>query len=312
VSPGRLRVASCEVGVTDHCTLRCAHCNHSAPHLPPRAIVPERLADDLAVLREAMHSDEIRVTGGEPLLHERLEAVLDVIRGSGVAETVTLITNGTLPERLTPGVLERIDRLWIDVYPGVPHHWDWASLRRLSARHGVAVWRRNVRNFRLTILNSPIQDRSLVQTVYTTCRSAHAWSCIQIHEGAVFKCAVAPYLAPRLRRLGLVERQERDRGVTIRGTNTLARDLAEYLASPTPLPECRFCLGTIGRLVTHRQLDDEGRARELHDRQPSPERLISAGALLAQPFLALIGRWRATHRLKWRLRYGLLQRPAPR
>ncbi len=89
--------------LTNSCNLRCTHCyQEAAPpgqelSLPEIFAVIEETADMLAAWRESYGVDfspSFHVTGGEPLLHQHLLAVLAEMKRRGFA--VYLLSNGTL------------------------------------------------------------------------------------------------------------------------------------------------------------------------------------------------------------------------
>ena len=74
---------------------------------------------DLAVLSQVLHLNELKLLGGEPVLIPDLLEFLRCARASGLAEEITLITNGLLRHRCYPATFELIDRLQVSLYPGV-------------------------------------------------------------------------------------------------------------------------------------------------------------------------------------------------
>src|SRR5690349_23936542 len=91
---------------TRRCNLACTYCNefdsHSRP--VPTAEMLNRV-DRLAALGTAI----ITLTGGEPLLHPELEAVVRHIRARAIIATV--ITNGYL---LSPQRIRRLNQAGLD------------------------------------------------------------------------------------------------------------------------------------------------------------------------------------------------------
>jgi radical SAM protein with 4Fe4S-binding SPASM domain len=85
--------SSADVFITDRCNLRCLHCfvgaendgsnELSLPHL--RSIFDEF---------EKMRVLEVRINGGEPLLHSQITGVIDLLKGRRFRRV--LLTNGTL------------------------------------------------------------------------------------------------------------------------------------------------------------------------------------------------------------------------
>ena len=109
--PGRV---ACTV-FTPGCNFRCPFC-HNAP-----LVLPERLGCDttedevLAFLGKRVGIlDGVAITGGEPLLHRDIGAVLEKVRALGYK--IKLDTNGSFPERLIELVRGGlVDRVAMDV-----------------------------------------------------------------------------------------------------------------------------------------------------------------------------------------------------
>ena len=78
------------------CNLRCSFCDtdHSAGKEMPLRQIRQELRLIRAFTSSAPGSRLVVVTGGEPLIHERLGDLLEVIRGDGFM--VELETNGTI------------------------------------------------------------------------------------------------------------------------------------------------------------------------------------------------------------------------
>jgi MoaA/NifB/PqqE/SkfB family radical SAM enzyme len=116
---------------TRRCNLSCTYCNEYDGVSPP---VPEhdllRRVEWLAALRTGI----VTVSGGEPLLHPALEAVIARIRARGMVATA--ITNGYL---LTRDRIERLnaaglDHLQISIDNVTPDDVSMKSLRVLDRR----------------------------------------------------------------------------------------------------------------------------------------------------------------------------------
>ena len=93
--PGKV---ACTV-FTAGCNFRCGFCHNASLVLRPGQAAPLSLEEFFAFLQKRRGIlDGVCVTGGEPLLHEDLPALLAGIRELGFA--VKLDTNGAYPERL--------------------------------------------------------------------------------------------------------------------------------------------------------------------------------------------------------------------
>lgn len=92
----------CQFAVTNACNARCAFCNFAAGRLPRtsvRSVSPDDAFEALEILRR--HGIRyLAITGGEPLLHPHLDAVVRCAAREGM-KTI-LVTNGALlsPDRV--------------------------------------------------------------------------------------------------------------------------------------------------------------------------------------------------------------------
>ena len=94
------------------CNLACGYCNEYDHHSPP---VPVEVMFERIDLLAAMGTAVVTISGGEPLLHPELEAIIRRIHDKGMV--VTLITNGLLlgPDRIKALNAVRLDRLQISI-----------------------------------------------------------------------------------------------------------------------------------------------------------------------------------------------------
>jgi hypothetical protein len=254
MEPSRIEGRAIEYNVVDHCNLRCARCDHASPTLGRRFADLAAFRHDLTALSAVLRVRELKFVGGEPLLHPELVAFIRTAREIGIAERLTLITNGVLLHRLDDAILPLIDKLWVSRYPGVEIRADLAALRRVADRHHVRLHIRWTPTFRHTLLDSRHTDAALVQRIYRRCDLAHRWSCHTVRDGYYYKCSPAPFLEPRLARQGtIVANRSRD-GVRLHDNPHLRAELARYLADPQPLEACHYCLGSSGREFAHQQL----------------------------------------------------------
>lgn len=112
--PGKV---ACTV-FTPGCNLRCPFC-HNAPLVLPELVgqCDGAISEDelLLFLRKRQGVlDGVAVTGGEPLLHKELPALLEKIRALGFM--IKLDTNGSFPDRLIETVnAGLVDRVAMDI-----------------------------------------------------------------------------------------------------------------------------------------------------------------------------------------------------
>src|ERR1700691_3146721 len=164
-----------EYNLTEHCNLKCAGCDHSSPLLPTKFADVALFQRDLTVLSQVLHLGELKLLGGEPLLHPDLLEFLRCARASGIAKEITLVTNGLLLHRCDPATFELIDRLWVSLYPSIKLRVGVRELKSLAKRYSFKLELRRSDTFQTTTINSRHQDAALVRRIFTRCALAHTW-----------------------------------------------------------------------------------------------------------------------------------------
>jgi organic radical activating enzyme len=274
----RILVKTVEYSITEHCNLTCEHCDHASPLLDTRFVDVEQFRHDVEALADAVHAREFLVIGGEPLLHPRLLEFLDIARASGIAQGITLVTNGTLLHSAPARLWTKIDKLWLSVYPKAAARIDLDAVTRQCQEHQIVLDRRDVTMFRQTLTTTRVDEPDIVQAVYDQCALAHLWCCYSIHEGRFYKCSPAPFIK-RLLDVRGIALDDTDDGVTIHGEPRLRERLHEYLCSPSPLKACSYCLGSSGRRFPHHLLNKREAAEALRRDDGPIETLIDVNTL---------------------------------
>ena len=86
IGRGPAALAHLDYNVTEHCNLTCVGCDHDSPAAPPRMVDVETFRKDLVAFKSASRVRELRILGGEPLLHSRLVELLQIARCRGAAK----------------------------------------------------------------------------------------------------------------------------------------------------------------------------------------------------------------------------------
>lgn len=118
------RIYNVDIHLTDKCNLNCKHCNHFCP-LVPQDAQPykslEYIAQNLATLsRYTSIINNITLLGGEPFLHPNLTEIINMARQLFPSISITIITNGTLYNKLpeiTPAIINNRIEVSLSLYP---------------------------------------------------------------------------------------------------------------------------------------------------------------------------------------------------
>jgi len=273
----KILARSVEVNLTAHCNLSCYGCDHVSPVHEEEYLSVEELTKDLGALAEVYHVFEFLLTGGEPLLHPHLLNIVDTIRASGIADKITLITNGVLLHNAPEALWSKIDKLGVSIYPGVKRRLSQDDIKALADRHRLLLWYKPTDDFTIRLIHSENSNRDLVKAIYSTCTLRN--SCHTIHKGRYFKCSPSPFVPDWLRRVRIdAFNFERD-SVAVRNNPDLRQQLADYLKDEEPLTACRYCLGSVGKSMPLRQMNKVAAQQWLAEKDDDVSALIDWDAL---------------------------------
>lgn len=98
-----------EIHLADHCNLNCACCTHYSPLASETFLNIEELRKDLEEIKKhnaISFFSEIRLLGGEPLLHGELPRIIDCVRSFFPKKKIVLVTNGILLNKINSDFIE--------------------------------------------------------------------------------------------------------------------------------------------------------------------------------------------------------------
>jgi organic radical activating enzyme len=189
-----------EVHVVDHCNLNCCNCSNFSPLSKPYFIDAAEFEKDIARMSLLAGSkvDTIRLLGGEPLLHERLDDIIKITRNyfPNPSTRLQILTNGTLLTR-------QDDIFWQtckanDVEIMITHYpvkLDNAAIDSLSKKWVVKLSYidyepgKNKTMFNLALDKSGKQD--ILQS-YRKCPFSN--TCTALEHGKLYMCAIAAHI----------------------------------------------------------------------------------------------------------------------
>lgn len=263
----RLWRPAIEFNLTEHCNLRCEHCDHAS------SILPRKLADltsftrDIEVLSTVLHVGEFKFVGGEPLLHPQLLDFLRVARETQIANRLVLITNGVLLHKAPDELWGLIDGMWISIYPDIKYRFDWEWIQRIVDQYKIFVLRKETPEFAESSLIEEIKNEEFVRMIFQNCDRAHLFSCHTIHEGRYYICEPSVWMKNRLGLHGVTFENREFDSIPIHGNTNLYDDLDGLIRKQEPLKACRYCLGSWARSTPNKQLTRSG-IREFLARRP--------------------------------------------
>ena len=101
-------IKSLRVSVTDKCNFRCTYCMpaEGLEWLPKQEVLSFEEIQRLVAVVAAMGVDEIRLTGGEPLVRRELPTLVELLATTEGVEDLSLTTNGILLDRLAAPLVD--------------------------------------------------------------------------------------------------------------------------------------------------------------------------------------------------------------
>lgn len=262
----RLDHGSVSMELTRHCNLKCARCDHASPWFDESMASFDQYVRDFDALTAVMTIDELRFSGGEALLHPELPRFLQTARERTYARGLVLLSNGVLVPRMSDEVWQLIDVLQVTLYPGIKLKIPPDELFARGRRHRTTVVLKHASVFQQMLINDPLGDPRVVETVYRGCSAAV--NCHTVFEGRFYRCSRAHLLEERMAKAGRTVSNRQVDGVDLHTGGDLRAILAAYLAEDRPLMACNYCLGDSGRRFEHVQLrrkaDIEREQRERH------------------------------------------------
>jgi len=226
-----------EMHLVDHCNLNCRSCSHYSPVSPERFASPGEADRDFARLAGLFRRvAEVRLMGGEPLLHPDLDRFVIAARRRLPNSRIALVTNGlrlaSQPDSFWDLLAAQRVELQVTSYPIVL---DRGLIKSRAAEHGVACrFSARVRRFR-TVPMDPDGTRD-PDEMYRLCGAQRR--CPFLRDGAVYLCArigMSGLLADRFAAhlpIGSCDRSVLDE---VRD----GYDVLRFLAVGAPW--CRFC-----------------------------------------------------------------------
>jgi len=263
--PHKCLVHKLEYNVAYHCNLRCDHCDHLSPFFTPKegefnsSISLADFEKQIAILSRHVHGEEFLILGGEPLLNKQILEYLRAVKQSGIADKTVLVTNGFLLPVQNDELYKTVDKITISFYPSLPLKKEVIdAARERCEKYSVELEIHDQPKFSMSIVGIKNEDKKLVDGIFNTCTVAWTQRCYALHDGYVYRCSRAPFIAYKLLKQGIVPTDfSKEDGLKLEDADDFGARAEEYFNRTTPLKSCSYCLGSVGKRVEHRQLSKE-------------------------------------------------------
>lgn len=233
---------SFEVALAEHCDLNCAGCEHFSPLAEPEFADFEEVARDFARLSSLSrgHVNQIRLLGGEPLLHPDLLKFLKMAREYFPDGDISIVTNGIK-------LLNQPEIFWqtckenrITIRPTkYPISLNYEEMEKCAAEHEVEYHYYNnsavIKTMRLYRM-----DVNGMQNATRNFWGCHLGNrCLYMQHGRLYTCAFAPTARHFSRYFGVDLKELPEDSIDIYQASSV-QEIMEFLAKPIPF--CRYCM----------------------------------------------------------------------
>lgn len=233
-----------ETNITLACQNRCVGCNHFIPVQKAWFIEPDDLKRDLEMASKIVHFERYNLVGGEPTLHPQILTLLDIVRQSGIADTIEITTNGQGYKDWDSELYLKINELIVTPYKLSDN--DLAEIKQNCDVYGTSFQIHPVIFTECAYKEKSSDD--VARDRYNAC-----WYNVNRHVidgGYFYRCCTAPFIPSVL--LGL--EKERD-GIALEGLTEAG--LADYLATRKVPASCYVCASNMGNRIEWRETSRE-------------------------------------------------------
>jgi len=243
---GRVQTRSLEIHIVDHCNLRCWGCCSLSPISKKHLVSPGSIRTDLALAKQFISPQRLKLVGGEPLLHSQLIECLIAAREADITPSLSVTTNGFLATRVNNDFWELIDHMTVSLYPEptLPEE-TIQFIQKKADENAVEVNWKTQNEFVGMDRREADWDGENTLSVYEECWLRRR--CHLIANGRFYTCTRPAHIHAVS---GLEQSPYLNDGIKLKD----GKNLLDYLVRKDPLKSCYLCLGGSAELESHRQL----------------------------------------------------------
>jgi len=185
-----------EVHVTEHCNLNCKGCNHFSSIAGEEYLAPERFEQDFKRLAEISDKYfEIKILGGEPLLHPRITEFFDIARKYFPKLPIQVTTNGILLTAMSEAFWQNCHNNTITVMVSLyPIKLNRKAIKKIAKAHKVKLaFNGSTAENRMCKLPLDLSGSQDMKKSHQKC--AISWGCcVTLREGRIYTCCIAAHI----------------------------------------------------------------------------------------------------------------------
>ena len=230
-----------EVHVTEHCNLNCMGCNHFSSVAGEGYLDPEQFEKDFKRLAEL--SDKyfnIKILGGEPLLHPRITDFFDIARKYFPSVPIQITTNGILLTQQPREFWQSCSKNRITVSVSqYPIKLNKKEIREITKSHKVKlVFTGTTAEDRMCKIPLDVTGSQNMKKSFEKCPIS--WGCcVTLREGRIYTCCIAAHIQffnEYFKQNLVVSEKDYVDIYNVAGK----KDIIAFLGKPFPF--CRYCI----------------------------------------------------------------------
>ncbi len=226
-----------ELHLVDHCNLNCAGCSHFAPLVKDEVFSEfNTFKRDLSRLRQVFDDVyEIRLMGGEPLLHPDINGFVEFSRQTFPKANISVSTNGVLLQKMPVAFWQTCAANDVLVkLTNYPIHLNFSAIKQLGKPYHVRVKIPKQVNAFFQFINikgdsNPLQSFRNCRAMYTT---------PFLRDGKLYSCSFAPHVHLFNKYFKQEIPVTENDSINLLGDVT-PQQVHNFLANPIPL--CQWC-----------------------------------------------------------------------
>lgn len=246
------KVLNFEIHLTDHCNLKCVGCNHFAPLADEIFLDTNSFRNDCKRIAELTGGDikDLLLLGGEPLLHPKVNKIIEISREFFVRGNISIVTNGLL-------LTKQLNEFWQTckkndikiVVTKYPIKLDYLEIENKAKKEGVKMeYFGNTDSVLKTMFREPIEinGQNDQDTNFKKCYKGN--NCITLKEGKLYTCTVPPHIHHFNKYFNQNIQVVENDYIDIYKAKNLT-EIFNFLCKPIPF--CRYCTLKIDGIKWH-------------------------------------------------------------
>lgn len=223
-----------EFHVTEHCNLNCKGCGHFCPLAEPEFADIKQYKKDFKRLSELFSNiREIRILGGEPLLHKNINDFFKVTRENFPTSRISLVTNGILLPKMEQKFWDTLNKYSIEInmtqYPTLETF--KVKAEELAAKNNIRLYFSKVTQF-WKGLN--LNGYGPKESMFASCKGK---ICHFLKKGTMSVCGMPHHLEHFNKKFN--RNVPMDGIIDIHSPNITGEDIIKHFN--TPFETCRYC-----------------------------------------------------------------------